>query len=163
MINRRTGTVVAAMALLALWPAPRAQAKQVFRFRAEWRQDPTVECGPQKVVSLVSFESDVDVVSFSYFNIANTCTGEGFQQVTGTGTVNVSGNLNHLSVNGDIATSDGGSAAIDLDLTKVANLPDSNKGEKRVSATARGEIILGGQDVTGGQPSTSASITRSKS
>jgi hypothetical protein len=162
MINRRLGIAVAALGLLALWPASHAEAKQVFRFQAEWRQDPTVECGPQKVLSLSSFPADVNVVSFSYFNIANTCTGEGFQFVTGSGTVDISGNLNHLSVTGEIF-GNGQPIAIDLDLHKVANLPDNTKGEKMVSATAEGTVILDGQDLTGGQPSTTASITRSKS
>jgi hypothetical protein len=161
MINRHIGIGLAALGLLALGPTPRAEAKQIFRFQAEWRQDPTVECGPQKVLSLASFASDVDVVSFTYFNIANTCTGEGFQFVSGAGTVSTSGNLNHLVVTGDIFSS-GGPVSIDLELTKVAKLPDSAQGEKMVSATAEGQILLGGQDLTAGEPSTTASITRSK-
>jgi hypothetical protein len=163
MINRRIRIVVAALGLFALWPSVRAEAKQVFRFQAEWRQDPTVDCGPQTVLSLVSSQADVGVVSLSYFNIANTCTGEGFQFVTGTGTVDVSGNQTTLFVNGELTASDGRPITIDLELHKLKNLPDSTKGEKMVSATASGEVILGEQDLTGGQASTSASITRSKS
>jgi hypothetical protein len=163
MIDRKRGIGLVALALLALWPTSHAAAAQTFRFQAEWRQDPTTECGPQKVISLVSFQADPSTVSFTYFNIANTCTGEGFQFVTGVGTVQVSGNLNHLFVEGDISGSNGSPIAIDLTLRKVATLPDTPKGEKAVSATAEGEIVLDGQDITGGQPSTSASITRSKS
>jgi hypothetical protein len=152
---------VLALGLLAVG-APRAEAKQVFRFQAEWRQDPTQECGPQKVLSISSFAADASTVSLTYFNINNTCTGEGFQFVTGQGTVSISGNLNHLSVDGQISSSSG-PIDISLDLTKVANLPDTPQGEKAVSASAEGEVIVTGQDATGGQPSTSASITRSKS
>ena len=161
MINRQTGIAFAALGLLALWPASPAEAKQIFRFQAEWRQDPTVECGPQKLLSLSSFQADVDVVSFTYFNIANTCTGEGFQFVTGSGAVNVSGSLNQLSVTGEIF-GNGQPITIDLQLDKVASLPDSTQGEKMVSATAQGTVLLDGQDLTGGLTSTTASITRSK-
>lgn len=160
-MKRHLGMGVLALGLLAVG-VPRAEAKQVFRFQAEWRQDPTQECGPQKVLSISSFAADASTVSLSYFNIANTCTGEGFQFVTGQGTVSISGNLNHLSVDGQIFSS-GGPIDISLDLTKVAKLPDSPKGEKAVSASAEGEVILNGQDTTGGTPSTTASITRSKS
>jgi hypothetical protein len=161
MMNRRMGIAVAALGLLALGSTSRAEAKQVFRFQAEWRQDPTVECGPQKLLSLVSSQADVGVVSFSYFNILNTCTGEGFQFVSGSGTVDISGNLNHLSVSGEISAN-GQPVTIDLDLNKLGKA-DSSNGDRTVSATAQGEVILNGQDVTGGQPSTTASITRSKS
>jgi hypothetical protein len=162
MIKGWSGIGVAALGLLALWPASGAEAKQVFRFQAEWRHDPVVNCGPQTLLSLVSTAADVGVVTFTYFNITNTCTGEGFLSVGGTGTVSITGNQTHLFVEGVIDTSHG-PVAIDLDLRKLRNLPDSTPGEKMVSATADGEVILEGQDLTGCEPSTSATITRSRS
>lgn len=161
MIKGWTGIGVAALGLLALWPGSRAEAKQVFRFQAEWRQDPVVDCGPQTVLSLGSTAADVGVVTLSYFHVDNSCTGDGVQFVNGNGTVSITGNQAHLFVEGEI---DGGGRpiAIDLELRKIKNLPDTTPGEKLVSASAAGDVILDGQDLTGGQPSTSATITKSK-
>jgi hypothetical protein len=168
MISQTIRIGALALALLGLVPASQSEAKgHVFRFQAEWRKDPVQECGPQVVLSLFSSQADIDVVSISYQNIPDTCTGIGARFVSGTGTVTITGNQAHLSVEGSIAvtSNDGSTGVVDLDLTlrKTGNLPDPTPGEKLVSASACGEVILDGQeDLTAGQRSTTAQISKSK-
>ena len=85
----------------------------------------------------------------------------GLQDVQAFGQVETRGNLARLFVEGTISTSDDRPVDIDLSLRKIANLPDPGPGQKAVSASARGTVILDGVDLTGGQPSTSGEITRS--
>jgi hypothetical protein len=143
-------TVIGALALCCLL-APVAEAKDVLRVQARW--DIPVDQDCTATLFLNSTQADVNVLELTYF-------GCPFSIVQGSGTVSISGNQNHLSVTGTIPTSRG-EATIDLDFDRTGKLPRS-PGAKTVSAVATGTVLVGGQDLTAGQPSGSASITKSK-
>jgi hypothetical protein len=156
-----------ALALLALWPGtpPEAANPHVFRFFAQWSDNADgTDCSrPASQLTLFSTQADVDVAEFSYFFNADPCNPEsGGEFAQGSGLVDVNGNLAHLSVQGSIPS---GERVVDVDLTlrKTGNLPDPAPGEKAVRASASGRVILDGNDLTAGRPSTTATITRSKS
>jgi hypothetical protein len=163
-MNNRIRMAALVVGMMALWPtAPiEAASPHVFRFQAQWVVNPNGDCGtPHSVLFLNSTQADVDVVELTYQFTSDPCTVP-LQIVQGTGQVDISGNLSKLFVEGTLSSSSG-DVDIDLTLKKTGNLPDPGPGQKAVSATARGEVVLDGEDLTGGQPSTSAQITRSRS
>jgi hypothetical protein len=163
-MNNRIRLAALVLALIALWPTAPIEAANphVFRFQAIWAVNPDAECGkPYSQLFLNSTQADVDVVEINYIALPDPC-GPGQPIVIGSGLVDIRGNLSKLFVEGTIPSS-GGDVAIDLVLRKTGNLPDPGPGEKAVSATARGTVILNGVDLTGGKPSTSAFIRRSNS
>jgi hypothetical protein len=164
-MNRRLGWAAIAVGLITGWPAAPldAASPHVFRFQAQWVINPDGICGtPHSTLFLTIPAADVNVVSFTYQFTPDPCTTN-LEIISGGGLVDVRGNLTRLEVDGTIPADGDRQVTIDLTLRKTGNLPDPGPGEKAVSASARGEVILDGTDLTGGQPSTSAQITRSKS
>jgi hypothetical protein len=144
MINRTIRIGMLALALCSF--AAAAEAKNVYRFSAQWSSNADgSDCShPNFVLLLQSTAADIDVVSFTYqaFDVCN-----GFRIVTGSGTASITGNQNKLHVDGVLPLSGGGDVDVDVDIRKTI---------------ATGTVILNGVDLTGGQPSTTASITKSK-
>jgi hypothetical protein len=158
-----------ALGLVALWPSGRPEAADphVFRFQAQWNVNPDgSDCDtPNSSLALFINASDVDVVQFDYqFNLDPCNPTSPLQRFTGAGQLDISGNQTRLFVEGTLTLfADGRQVDVDLMLRKTGDLPDPGPGEKLVSATARGEVILDGEDLTGGLPSTTAQISRSRS
>jgi len=155
------------LGLVALGPTGSREAraaKQILRFQAVWSVNPNGDCGqPNSALSLASSQADIDIVFFSYFFISDPCSPTPVVIfVQGVGPVSISGNQTRLFVDGTIQTPDGRPVNIDLTLQKTGNLADPGPGEKLVSASATGEVVLDGQDLTGGAPSTTAQISKSK-
>jgi hypothetical protein len=157
---------VLAVGLVAVWPIGKPEAASpVFRFEAVRNVNPDgSDCDtPNSSLALFINESDVDVVQFDYgFNLEPCDPSSPFQRVTGFAPLEISGNHRRLFVAGTITLADGREVEVDLKLLKTGCLPAPGPGEKLVSATATGEVILDGEDLTGGEPSTSAEISRSK-
>jgi hypothetical protein len=137
-----------------------AEAKNVYRFKAEWNSNSDgANCDqPAITLALSSLQVDATFVTFDYFFITGFCGRPGdvldFNHFTGTGTVSITGNQNKLHVDGVIPVQNGGQLDVDIEVGKTV---------------ARGPVILSGtgtvfdgRDLTGGQPSTTASITKSK-
>jgi hypothetical protein len=156
------------LGVLALTPsfAGAAEAKQIFRVHAQWLSNADgADCDkPASVLQVDSTEADVNVLAFVYQVATGFCGRPGevptFQIFSGSGTVSLTGNQTKISVVGTLPLGGGGEVDVDLFLRKTGNLPDG-AGQKTVSAVATGTIILNGQDLTAGQPSTFASIVKS--
>jgi hypothetical protein len=156
-----------ALALLSLLPGPSLEAASphVFRFFAQWSDNADgADCTRSAFqLTVFSTQADVDVAEFNFFSNDDPCNPEsGGEFAQGSGLVEVNGNLARLSVQGTIPSGDR-EVDVDLTLRKTGNLPDPAPGEKAVSASARGTVILDGNDLTRGRASTTATITRSKS
>ena len=162
-----TRIAVFALALFLIERAPFAQAApqqtcngHAFRGSAQWTQDPPApDCGPFHTLLVHTTQADPNVVEVIY-QFGNTCDNS-FSNVFGTGLATVSGNLKSLNMSGTIATSDGRSFIVNVTLTGDV-VTDRTDRDRTVSATAQGTVLLDGTDITGGVPTTNASITRSK-
>ena len=167
MMNRTIRIGMLALALCSF--ALPADAKQVFRFTAQWGSNADGANCDLPAISLIvfSFQADASTAFFDYSVVTGFCGRPGdvldFQRFTGPGTVSVTGNQTKLHVTGTFLLSgEAGEAEIDLTLRKTGNLPDSG-GDKVVSAVASGAVLLNGQNINAALPFTSGTITRSKS
>jgi hypothetical protein len=156
--------------LLAIGPTPNSEAASptnearnahVFRGSAQWtRNPPPNACGPFSALLVHSTQADPTVVEVIY-QFGDTCNNT-FGSVSGTGQVTVNGNLQRLRFKGTIPANDERSFSVDITLKRTCEDTDRDGSDRTVSAEAKGTVILGGVDLTGGATTTNASISRSK-
>jgi hypothetical protein len=140
--------------------SPEAKNKKELRGSATWTVNPPEPCGAFSTLFVHSTAADASVVEVIY-QFGNSCDGS-FHSLQGSATASVTGNLQHLRMDGLIPTGDGRSFDVDLTLKRTKDFSNQTPTETTVSARATGSVVLDGADLTGGAPTTNATITETR-
>jgi hypothetical protein len=162
---KHLGIVALALGFVVVGSVPSSEAVQpqknkAMRGSAQWTTDPPSPCGPFSALLVHSTQGDADVVEIIYQS-GDTCQGT-FTSLQGRGLPAVDGNINKLTMNGSVPADDGRVFEVNLTLTRTRDFDNNGPSERVVSASARGTVILDGMDLTGGVPTTNATISKSK-
>ena len=128
--------------------------------QAQWTTDPPPDpsCGPFHTLLVQGTEADgtAQVV----YQFGDTCD-DSFHILQGSALATVNGNLNKLTISGAIPVQgdEGRAFLVNVTLHRTGRPGGGGAGGRTVSASASGTVILDGTDVTGGVPTSNATIS----